>query len=361
MVQAIALDPSAPPPFAATCIATGIHSTDRDTWLRARRRGLAGSDVAAVLNLHPYKSAIEVYADKVVGSPANDTAGEVALWGQLFEQPILAEFARRTGRAIAPCGELMQSRQRAWWLATPDGVQLDGAPPWAVGPGLCEVKMTSLDWLEEIPAYVHVQVQHQMLVTGALWNSIVWLPVPDRRLQWIDVGPHREFQAMLGEKCDEFWLRVLERRPPDPDGSESARRALTALHPHLDDEVVELDAGAEDIADEVENISAAIRDLEARKSLIYNRVLHVLGEQKVGLLDSGRYFNSWAVAERDVKCTSCDAVHGVVRGFRACRLMPARKKPHALPLEMRELSIKPSAEIARLLEASIELLRRGAA
>lgn len=345
---------SVPPvPFAATCIATGIHSRDREAWLRARRRGLTGSEVAAILGWHPYKSALEVYADKLGAMPDDAAKGEAALWGQLFEPTIRDEYARRSGRRVIPSGELMQSRARQWWLVTPDGIQPegDGMPSWAVGDGLVEVKTTGNgpSWHEEIPAYVQAQVQHQMLVTGALWNTIPWLPFPERALQWIDVAPHREFQAMLGEKCDAFWCRILERRPPDPDGSDSSRRALFALHPELVDEVIEFDAGAEAIADELEQINDGIRQLESRKDLINNRVLHVLGDAKAGILPtSERYFNSWIVPASDGR-----------RGYRACRLMPKRKKPHPLPVATRTLTMNTSAEIIRLLEASLEMVRRG--
>jgi putative phage-type endonuclease len=362
MVQALDLDivTSVPPaPFASHCIATGIHSRERAAWLRARRHGLTGSEVAAILNLHPYKSALEVYADKIGAEVANDVA-EVALWGQLFEPAILAEYGRRSGRTVVPSGELLQSRQREWWLVTLDGIALDGAPPWAVGPGVVEAKTTGMGaaWHEELPPHVQVQVQHQMLVTGALWAAVPWLPFPERKLQWLDIEPHREFQSMLAQKCDEFWLRVLERRPPNPDGSDSARNAILALNPRLDDEIIEFDAGALAIADEIEAINDALRELEARKDLINNRVLHTLGEQKAALLPDGRYFNSWITEPSESRC-SCGAVHATRKGFRACRLMAPRKKPHPLPIETRTLTLDVSPEIAALLEASLEMVHRG--
>lgn len=344
-------------PFAITCIATGIHSSDRERWLRARRRGLGGSDVAAILGMHPYKSALEVYADKVGSLPVDADAGEVALWGNIFEGPILSEFARRSGRRIVPNAELLQSRQRPIWLATPDGIQLDGGPVWALGPGTLEVKMTALDWSGELAGYVQVQVQMQLLVTGALWGSCIWLPVPERRLQTVDLRPFPEFQAMLGEQVDAFWLRVLERREPDADGSDSARRALFALHPELLDEVVELDDEAEAVADEMEAINAALSTLEGRKRFINNRVLQVIADEKIGLLGSERYWNTYIVDERERLCGACNASHGVTKGYRAVRLMAPRKKPHGVPVERRQLSLDASPEIMRLIQASIAMLQ----
>lgn len=344
--------------FDDHCEQVGVNSNAREQWLAARRQGLGGSEVAAILNMNPYKSALELYAEKVGAMPANDTENEVALWGNVFELPILREYARRSKRHVVPCGELLRRRDRPWHQVTPDGVQLTGAPEWADGPGIAEVKLTAFDWRDEVAPYVSVQLQHQLSVTGAAWNTLVVLPVPERRLWWLDVAPHREFQALLAEKVDAFWTRVLERRPPDADGSASARRALFALEPDLVDECVALDESAEAIADELDEINRTLKALEDRKSLIANRVLQTLGEYKVALLpDTGRYFNSWRTEASESACPNCSTVHTTRKGFRACRLMPPRKKPHAMPREQRVLELHPDREVADLLRASLELLQ----
>lgn len=343
-------------PFPETCRASGVRQNDRARWLEERRMGLGGSEVAALFGLHPYKSALEVYASKVGCEPENE-AGEVALWGQLFEGPILSEYARRSGREVLHSNELLVRRDRPWHRCTPDAIQLTRPPANCNGYGIGEVKMTGYgDWLEEIPPHVLVQVQHELWVTGAEWGTLIWLPVPERKLQWRDMTPHREFQALLAEKCDEFWTRVLERRPPDADGSESAKRALFALEPELVDEVCEFDADAALVADELAAIQERLKLLEERKALISNRVMQALGPYKIGLLPDGRYWTSWRTAPRQEVC-ACGLVHRDVSGFRACRLLQPRKKPHGVPRELRLLDVKPNDELAKLLAASLEVVR----
>lgn len=338
---------------------TGITNADRPRWLQARKQGLGGSEVAAILGLHPYKSALEVYADKVGAMPAEQAVPEVALWGQIFELPILQEYERRSRRIVLPSNELHQSRERSWHLCTPDGIQYDGEIGDGAEPGVAEVKTTGYgNWHEEIPAYVLVQVQHGMAVTLARWGTLVWLPFPERKLQWRDMTPHAEFQAYLAEHVDAFWTRVVTRSPPNADGSESARRALFALEPELVDEVVAFDEGAEAVADELEQLSERIAAFEDRKKLISNRVLQTLGPFKIGVLPhSERYWTSWRTEEREQACTGCGKVHTVVGGFRACRLLQPRKKPHPRPREQRVLSLDTDHELAALLAASIEQRR----
>lgn len=358
-------DPPEAPRFPA-CVETGLHSRDRDAWLAARRKGLGGSDVGAVLGLHPYRSALEVYADKL-GAPvevANDDGipiNEAALWGNVFEEPILREFGRRAQREVRHAGELLRAIDAPWLLCTLDGEQLTGAPRWAVGRGVAEIKTTGYgaQWAEEIPPYVQAQVQQQLLVTGASWATLVWLPFPERKLQWFEIPPHPEFQALIRERCAAFWTRVLEERPPDADGSDSARRALHALDPSIEDLTVQLDnPEAEAVADELEEINSALKSLEARKKLIGNRVLQTLAGVKVGLLPSGRYWSRWTTEPRDTTCPKCATVIGSVKGSTASRLFPPRKKPHDLPLEARTLRLDEDRELSALLRASLARVRR---
>ena len=38
---------------------------DKAEWLRYRKRGISGSDAGAVCGLNPYRTAMEVYQDKI--------------------------------------------------------------------------------------------------------------------------------------------------------------------------------------------------------------------------------------------------------------------------------------------------------
>ncbi len=341
-------------PFDDACQATGVTQDDRERWLAARRSGLGGSEVAAVLGIHPYKSALEVYADKCGLLPPEGETSEVARWGTIFEGPILEEFARRTGREVVRSNELLRSRLRPWQTVTPDAVQYSGVPKGCSGPGLAECKTTGFgDWQEQIPAHVLVQVQHGLAVTGAEWQTLVWLPFPERKLDWRDILPHADFQALLLERVDQFWKRVLDRRPPDADGSDSAKRALFALDPELVEECVELE-DADEIADELEEIAETLRRCEARKALISNRIIQVLGDCKVGLLEDGRYWNTYRVDGREEKCPHCLGTVREVNGYRASRLMKPRKKPHGRPIDRRRFDLRADVELSKLLEASLE-------
>jgi putative phage-type endonuclease len=75
----------------------------RDEWLAARRTGIGGSDIAAILGLSPWRTPLDVYRDKVDGAEQPET--EAMRWGRLLEDVIAREYAVRAGvriqRAIA--------------------------------------------------------------------------------------------------------------------------------------------------------------------------------------------------------------------------------------------------------------------
>ena len=45
----------------------------REEWLSARRTGIGGSDIAAILGLSPWRTPLDVYRDKVDGEDQPQT------------------------------------------------------------------------------------------------------------------------------------------------------------------------------------------------------------------------------------------------------------------------------------------------
>ena len=53
---------------------TDTKGMTREEWLAARKQGIGGSDAGAILSMNPYKSAFDVYADKLgLTEPKPDT------------------------------------------------------------------------------------------------------------------------------------------------------------------------------------------------------------------------------------------------------------------------------------------------
>ncbi|MBR3747469.1 MAG: YqaJ viral recombinase family protein, partial [Selenomonadaceae bacterium] len=92
-----------------------------EQWLVARRKGVGGSDSAAVCGLSRYSSPLEVWLQKTGRKPATPD-NEAMYFGHLLEPIVREEFARRTGLNAKECPYLMAHAEYPFMLANVDGI-----------------------------------------------------------------------------------------------------------------------------------------------------------------------------------------------------------------------------------------------
>lgn len=204
--------------------------------LELRKTSAGGSDVAAVCGLHPYKTAVQLYEEKVLGHRVE--VNEPMLWGIELEAPAANVWAKKRARWLRPV-DSVRDRRLPHVHATPDrGVFLEPVRE------LRRVKLLSLEqfrqaerglevkapgWRERerwgepgpdqvVPLEHLVQVQHCMGVTGVhRWTLAAAF---DREVvdYEIDFAP-RLFERLY-ERTARFMVdHVLAGVPPEPDGS----------------------------------------------------------------------------------------------------------------------------------------------
>jgi putative phage-type endonuclease len=348
----------------------GVKSENRTAWLRARRSGIGASDVAAIMGADDYGGPLTVYEEKVSEVPPIDLGSEAAAWGNIFEWPILTEYASRSNRSIRKGGELLQSKENPIWQTTLDAEQAaNAAPSWAYGPGIAECKTVGYGgkaWGNELPARVQIQQQWQLLVTRAEWNTCVWLPFPERTLGWRDVEPHESFRELMIEETREFWRRVELRDPPAPNALDSARKAIAGLYPGVDAESVtlispecrsEMMATVDPVwlAEETSRIKESMKALTARKRLIENLILATMKSSKWALVGNGQYWTQWQTQDRVETCPKCEAVIREVSGHRGIGLYGPSKAELPVPIEEVQI-VLPETEDNELVQALEESL-----
>ena len=151
----------------------------REQWLTARRELIGSSDVADIVGVG-YNSARHVYYQKRGDLPLDEEIGEAALWGNLHEETVAREWARRNNSAVQRVG-LVANLERPWMGATldrrvpgglcPDLARLSG-PTARIGGSVCclEVKTRNAyvagKWRRGVPDDVHAQALWQKMTTG---------------------------------------------------------------------------------------------------------------------------------------------------------------------------------------------------
>ena len=140
-----------------------------EEWLSYRRRGIGGSDAAAILGISPWRTARDLYYDKLNVVKADVDENWVALeMGHLLEDLVARIFAKKTGLRIFQRKVMFQHPLYPWMLADLDYlVELpDGSN------AILEIKTTNYNarenwWYngeEIVPVYYESQGRHYMSV-----------------------------------------------------------------------------------------------------------------------------------------------------------------------------------------------------
>lgn len=272
--------------FSACAEWTGVRAEEHEAWLAARKELLTASDMAAILGEDEHRTAIEVYIDKVSTQPENPVLAldDPRFWGRVLEQPVLRALATYRGWKYRKGGALLRSRKHPFLGATLDAEIDRGDGMWIDLEG----KTTRLPrgWDEEtgqLPTRVLIQVQSQLLVTGAELAIVFALLQGSRPVQ-IPIEPSPKFHAVLVERGEEFMDMVRQGIVPVPDGSPASARALTRLYPKANGAAVMLPPEALEWTRKCQKLSLGKRLVENRLRYYQQLLKHSIGEATYGVL-----------------------------------------------------------------------------
>lgn len=190
---------------------------------RQRFEGVGASESAAILGLSDWRTALDVYAMKVVGGEhAGYADTEPLRWGKLLERLVLEEYARRTGRS------LHEHPPVVWCKDVPMFANLDAVT--MEGGRVVEAKTSSSGegWGEpgtdQVPKAYLIQAMHQMVCSGReICDIAVLIKGNDFRIYTVEFN--EELSAIIKARVTEFWQQVKDRRPPKPQKVGDADKA----------------------------------------------------------------------------------------------------------------------------------------
>ena len=167
----------------AACYAPQIlvstEDLPREQWLEYRRKGIGGSDAAAVLGISPFRTGRDLYYDKLNIVTADDAENWVQLEVGTLLEPLVAKiFAHKTGYKIYRRPFMFQHPLYPWMLADLDYmVELpDGTT------AILEIKTTNYNakdnwWYsgeEIIPIYYESQGRHYHIFAFINNSPVFW-------------------------------------------------------------------------------------------------------------------------------------------------------------------------------------------
>lgn len=88
----------------------------KEDWLRYRKCGITGTDAGAILGLNPYRSAFQVYHDKISDTIEN-IDNEAMRQGRDLEEYVAQRFSEETGFKVRRANAIYQSEEHPLLLA----------------------------------------------------------------------------------------------------------------------------------------------------------------------------------------------------------------------------------------------------
>jgi len=256
-------------------------------WLEARRTGIGGSDVAAILGISKYKTPLSVYQEKR-GELAPQADNGPMRWGRYLEPVVRQAYADETGREVRLPTELIRHPQHDFMIANIDGVVVDErrlfeAKTARSGDGWGE------PGTDQIPQAYLLQVQHYMTVT-ALPIADVAVLIGGSDFRIYEVRADAELQDMLVDAEREFWQAVQIGEPPAPVSyADVIARWGHASRAGL----VMADDAALSSLDTLRRVRAQLAELEAEEDAAKTAVMKALGECDTLVDSRGHTLATW--------------------------------------------------------------------
>jgi putative phage-type endonuclease len=257
------------------------NTLTRDEWLQARKKGIGGSDIAAIAGLSPWRSPMAVYLEKI-GEIPDQEENEAMYWGTKLEDIVAEEFALRTGMKVQRVNAILQHPENPWMLANIDR-RIVGQKA-----GL-ECKTTSAygrdQWEDEkVPDVYMLQCQWYMAVTGyqSWWIAVL---IGGNTFRYKDIQRDEDIIAYITQIGRDFWTLVENRTPPAIDGSDSSAEVLSVLYPadKAIEEEIDLPNDAESFVTEFTHAQNMESHWKSKKDEAANKLKALLGEKTVGL------------------------------------------------------------------------------
>lgn len=297
-----------------TIFETEIHPVgDRESWLRRRKQDITASEIGAVFGLHPYKTPLQLWADKT---------------SELIEN--VDNAAMRRGRwledaVIAACRD-----QHPDWEITKPGIYVRapahriGATPDAVANGgkiIVQCKTVAersfKGWDDAPPAHYQLQALMEAMLLNAEHAILAVLITSAYGADYreYDVPRHPAAEARILEGVAKFWAQIEQGETPKPDYAADLEILGKLNAP--DDALPPLDLSTDnyigDLLERREALLAQKISIEAELDAIKGQVVEKLAKHTVALLPGWKITNKTQTRKAYTVKESSSAVLRITR------------------------------------------------
>lgn len=264
-----------------------------EEWLRLRKQGIGGSDAGAVCGVNPYRSAFNVYYDKVSVDLTEAEDNERMRQGRDLEGYCARRFSEATGLKVHRTNYLYRHDTCDFMIADLDRV-IAGE-----NAGL-ECKTTSAwnadKWksMDTLPDHYLLQCQHYMAVMGYDYMYLACV-ILGAGFVYYRIDRNDALIANLIKIERHFWENnVLAKILPDPDGSKAYDDVLSGYFAAERNSSIPL-VGFDDDLKRRKELGQLIAKMETEKKMIDQRLKLYLSENEVA--ENSKYRVTWKLSE----------------------------------------------------------------
>lgn len=260
---------------------------DKKEWLKYRKRGIGGSDAGAVCGLNPYRTAMQVYQDKI-SEEIEEMDNEAMRQGREFEDYVAKRFMEATGKKVRRANAMFYNEEYPFMLADVDRM--------VVGENAGLECKTASPYMEDkwkdgnIPLSYQIQCYHYMAVSNAdAWYLAV--VIYGREFKYYKIERDEAVIADLIQIEKAFWENhVLKQQIPDPDGSKLADSVIAEYYKNSIADTIPL-TGFNEKLERRQELSELIGHMNMEKKKIEQELKLYLGENERA--ENEQFMVSW--------------------------------------------------------------------
>lgn len=268
-----------------------------EEWKNERRKGIGGSDVAAVLGLSKYRTPLDVYNEKR-GLVSEKAITAPMKAGIMLEDTIAQWYMLETNKKVIRDNKIRIHPEYPYLYANLDRIIL---PENGEGRGILEIKTSNYFaakyWEDEPPTEYVLQIQHYLDITGYKWGEFaVLVGGSDFRRYYIERDD--ELIHLKNLRIKDFWENhVMAGRPPEPINEEDINKLYERT---VEGKTVEAVPALIREIDRLRDVKAQIKTLEEEEETLQESVKLVLKDADT-LLYKGEVLATWKQAKDSQK------------------------------------------------------------
>lgn len=269
-------------------------------WLKLRQSGIGGSDISAILGENPYKTAYDLYQEKV-GEISETPMSEPAYWGTILEDVVAKEYAQRNDTKVQRVNFLIRHPHHDFAIANIDRAVINPeiAGNVRIKDGmlttdrLLEVKTASeyskSNWGDEatdqVPDHYNLQCQWYMGITGVHHCDLALLLGGNKYRQYsIDFDPEL-FEMMIAVASDFWHNHVLAKVEPTPTTLTNAKRKYAKSNPDSTLDIAFDDDDSIAIIDKYLELKDQQKQLEHKLETAQVNIINLIGHNETLAVD----------------------------------------------------------------------------